>query len=294
MTDPGPELGLDIGATLAKVARRSRAGVDATEFEFLPSSDLAAVADRVAQLCPSRIGITGGGATRLSELLTGHARRIGEFEAWGTGANRLLSSSGSDAPEGAPVDQQRFLLVSLGTGTSVLRIDADGAQRVGGTPLGGGTVVGLGAALTGATFEELCALAQGGSAAGVDLRVADIYGPHEIPLAGDLTAANFGKLARELTRAAGAPALASAERRADLAAGVMGLVGENIALICAGLAAATDAKSIVYAGFTLRDNPRLIEILSEVTALCGCLACFLPNGEFAGALGALELAHAPA
>jgi type II pantothenate kinase len=299
MTDPGPELGLDIGATLAKVARRSRTGVDATEFEFLPSSDLAAVADRVSQLCPSRVGITGGGATRLSELLTGDARRIGEFDAWGTGVNRLLSSigsdpPGSDAPKGAPAAQQRFLLVSLGTGTSVLLIDADRAQRVGGTPLGGGTVVGLGAALTGATFEELCRLARGGSAAAVDLRVADIYGPHEIPLAGDLTAANFGKLARELTRAAGAPALASAERRADLAAGVMGLVGENIALICAGLAAATDAQSIVYAGFTLRDNPRLIEILSEVTALCGCRACFLPNGEFAGALGALELAHAPA
>ncbi len=294
MTDPGPELGLDIGATLAKIARRSRAGGDATEFEFLPSSDLAAIADRVARLCPSRVGITGGGATRLSQLLAGHARRIGEFDAWGTGANRLLSSLRSDAPKAAPAAQQRFLLVSLGTGTSVLLIDADRAQRIGGTPLGGGTVVGLGAALIGAPFEELCALARGGSAAAVDLRVADIYGPHEIPLAGDLTAANFGKLARELTRAASEPVPPSAERRADLAAGVMGLVGENIALICAGLAAATDAKNIVYAGFTLRDNPRLIEILSEVTELCGCRACFLPNGEFAGALGALELAHAPA
>ena len=294
MSDSGPDLGLDLGATLAKIARRSHVDVDDAEFEFLPSSDLRAVADRVAKLSPSRMGITGGGAVRLSALLGCHARRVDEFEAWGAGAGRLLSAEDSDDTSVEPVANERFLLVSIGTGTSVLLIDADRTTRVGGTALGGGTVVGLGGALTGAAFEELCNLARAGSAAAVDLRVADIYGPDELPLAGDLTAANFGKLAREAANGDGTRAIASARRRADLAAGVMGLVGENVALICAGLAAATDTTRIVYAGFTLRDNPRLVEVLSEVTALCGRRACFLPNGEFAGALGALELAHAPA
>jgi type II pantothenate kinase len=300
MTDLGPELGLDIGATLAKIARRSRAGSDTatntagptTELEFLPSSDLGAVADHVTKLRPSRVGITGAGATPLSKLLSCHPQRVDEFEAWGAGAARLLSRIGSD--ELAPAAGERFLLVSLGTGTSVLLIEANRARRVGGTALGGGTLIGLGAALTGASFEELCEMARAGSAAAVDLRIADIYEPHEIPLAGHFTAANFVKLGRELTSARGKPAPASAERRADLAAGVMGLIGENIALICAGLAAATEATGVVYAGFTVRDNPRLIEILGEVTTLCGHRAYFLPDGEFAGALGALELAHAPA
>ena len=293
MTLPAPELGVDVGATLAKIAHRSPAGVDPAEFEFLASSDLRAVADRVAKFSPSQLGVTGGGATRLSALLDCRARRVDEFEAWGTGAVRLLSAEDAGDTGSEPVADERFLLVSLGTGTSVLLVDADRTTRVGGTALGGGTVVGLGGALAGATFEELCTLARAGSAAAVDLRVADIYGADEIPLAGDLTAANFGKLAREAASVGGVFA-PTAERRADLAAGVMGLVGENVALICAGLAAATDTTRIVYAGFTLRDNPRLIEVLSEVTALCGRRACFLPNGEFAGALGALELAHAPA
>jgi type II pantothenate kinase len=290
MSDSGPQLGLDIGATLAKIARRSRPEADATEFEFLPSSDLGAVADRVAKAGPTRIGLTGGGALRLSKLLGCETSRVAEFEAWGTGASRLLRTGEDGSPAPAASDE-RFLLVSLGTGTSVLLVDSERIVRVGGTALGGGTVVGLGAALTGAPYQELCALARAGSAAAVDLLVGDIYGPHEIPLPGDLTAANFGKLARELTRSDAAPLEPSAARRADLAAGVMGLVGENIALICAGLAAATETTRIVYAGFTVRENPRLVEVLSEVTTLCGRRPCFLRNGEFAGALGALELAR---
>lgn len=299
MTQPGPDLGLDIGATLAKIARQDRGNPAATEFEFLPSSDLRAVTERVTKLSPKRIGITGGGSAQLSSLLSGHVRDlrdlrcVNEFEAWGAGAAQLLGANRAEPIVGRPSSRDRFLLVSLGTGTSILQIDGDRVTRVGGTALGGGTVVGLGGALTGATFEELCSLAQEGSASAVDLRVSDIYGPNEFALAGELTAANFGKLARKAERRDGRFEATKASR-ADLATGVMGLVGENVALICAGLAAVTETKTIVIGGSTVRDNPRLVDVLHEVMTLCGLHVCFLPNGEFAGALGALELARAPA
>ena len=303
MMQPRLDLGLDIGATLAKIARQERGNAPATEFEFLPSSDLRAVAARVTELSPERVGVTGGGAARLSSLLS-HALRdvqdvrcdlrcVNEFEAWGAGAAQLLAARQAEPMLGEPAARERFLLVSLGTGTSILLIDGDRVTRAGGTALGGGTVVGLGGALTGAAFEELCSLAQQGSASAVDLRVSDIYGPQEFALAGDLTAANFGKLAGRAEHRDGFFE-ATETGRADLAAGVMGLVGENVALICAGLAAVSDTKRVVFGGSTLRDNPRLVEILREVTKLCGLHVCFLPNGEFAGALGALELARAPA
>jgi type II pantothenate kinase len=311
MTRPGPDLGLDIGATLSKIARQERGNGAAAEFEFLPSSDLRAVAERVTKLCPERIGITGGGSARLSSRLSyclrdlrnlRDIRCVNEFEAWGAGAAQLLAAREAEPTIGRPGSGERFLLVSLGTGTSILLIDGDRVTRVGGTALGGGTVVGLGRALTGAAFEELCSLAQLGSAAAVDLRVADIYGPggiqgpggpDQIALAGELTAANFGKLASRVERPDRSFEVEEASR-ADLAAGVMGLVGENVALICAGLAAASDTKTIVFGGSTVRDNPQLVEVVREVTTLCGLHVCFLPNGEFAGALGALELARAPA
>jgi type II pantothenate kinase len=207
-----------------------------------------------------------------------------EFDAWGVGAARLLEDA-----EGGPPRGQSFLLVSLGTGTSVLLIDDGKATRVGGTALGGGAVVGLGGALTGVGFKKLCSLAEDGNAAEVDLRVSDIYGPDQIPLAGDLTAANFGKLARDFTQ--GSIEEPSPQDHANRAAGVMRLVGENVALICAGLAGATGVRHVVYGGSTLRGNAMLVAVLAEVTTLCGLQACFLPHGAFAGALGALELAR---
>jgi len=274
--------GLDVGATLSKIAL-ARAGQDPS-FEQLPSADLAVVAAHVGALAPAYAGITGGGAARLAEMLDCPTHPASEFDAWGAGAAPLLREA-----DGAPPAGEKFLLVSLGTGTSILLVTDEKAQRVGGTALGGGAVVGLGGALTGAGFKKLCDLAGRGDAAAVDLRVSDIYGPEQIPLAGDLTAANFGKLARDYQQ--GNVREPDDTGRADRAAGVMRLVGENVALICAGLAGATGAQHVVYGGSTIRGNARLEEILAEVTTLCGLQSCFLPHGGFAGALGALEIAR---
>lgn len=289
MTGHGPEVGLDVGATLAKIVLEPSGGAQGPTFELLPSADPAAVADHVSALGPSRVGATGGGAVGLLALLAdrldapGH--HAGEFEAWGAGARRLLTRA-----EGAPPAGEPFLVVSLGTGTSILLVTPETTLRVGGTALGGGAVVGLGGTLAGADFDELCELARQGDAGGVDLRVSDIYTDHEISLAGDLTAASFGKLARDLVEQ-GFTRKTSPQDRADRVAGVMRLVGENVALICAGIAAATRARHVVYGGSTLHGNSCLVEVLREVTALCGLQCCFLPHGGFAGALGALELAR---
>jgi type II pantothenate kinase len=70
----------------------------------------------------------------------------------------------------------------------------------------------------------------------------------------------------------------------------MGLIGENVALLCSGLAAVTQVRKIVYAGSTLRSNPALCTILSQITLALGREPLLLQRGEFAGALGALLLA----
>jgi type II pantothenate kinase len=291
-----PRVGVDVGATLAKIAQIG--SERAPRFELLPATDLAAVARHVSELAPTSIGLTGGGAVRLAALLGSAARRVSEFDAWSTGAARLMAEANLTAEE-------RYLLVSVGTGTSILLIDHTRALRVGGTALGGGTVTGLGVALIArAHFEELCRLAECGDHAEVNLLVSDIYDGDEIALPGDLTAASFGKLARSMPishqgdgdsppadPARECAAGGSMANPADLAAGIMCLVGENVALICAGLAAAAQVTRIVYGGTTLRYNPKLVAILSTVTTLAGREPCFLPHGEFTGAVGALELAR---
>ena len=265
-----PLVGVDAGATLAKVVLLDPSGAHRTE--ILPSAPLDAVARRVTEVGAARVGLTGGGAAELARSLGATARTVNEFAAWGAGAGSLLRRQHDPPPE-------RFLLVSLGTGTSVMHVDPHGVRRVGGTALGGGTVVGLGAALLGtADFHRLAELAARGDRRRVDLLVSDIYRAGEFPLVGDLTAASFGRLAR--------PGRTRPEPE-HLAHAVMGLVGENVALICGGLAAATGSGTVVYAGSTLRGNPALRQVLEAVTRALGHTPLFLDEGEFAGAHGAL-------
>ncbi|MBW2270766.1 MAG: hypothetical protein JRG92_12365 [Deltaproteobacteria bacterium] len=279
-------MGVDVGATLAKLAVREPGGELC--FDFLPAGAVEAVAHRIRTLSAARVGLTGCGATGLAEQLGQPSARIVEFDAWGRGSKELLARQHEDAD--AP-----YLLVSLGTGTSVLQVEGTHTLRLGGSALGGGTVLGLGVALTGCeSYEELCKLARSGRRGNVDLLVSDIYRPGEVPIPGEVTAASFGNLARWLTpgSSGAAPAHGDPSRREDLASSVMGLVGENVALISCGHSTTAGIPRIVYGGATLRGNPALVTVLMGVTAALGREPILLEEGGFAGALGALALAEA--
>src|SRR5258706_1926901 len=240
-SDPGDRAaaGADVGATLVKLALRDARGT--ITMETLPTDQLDAVAQRLRGLAPGELGLTGGGAPRLATRLDRPLVPVGEFEAWAEGARQLL---GEAPPE-------RFLVVSVGTGTSALLVDGARVTRVGGTALGGGTILGLGAALCRERdFDAIAQLAQRGDRRRVDLLVRDIYPEGDFLLPGDLNAASFAKLAR----------VNGASDAADLAHGIIGLVGENVALICAELAVRAEVELIAFGGSTLRANPALTAI----------------------------------
>ncbi len=258
---------MDAGATLTKLALRRGAGE--TQFQSFSSADLDAVAERVEAVQPVRVGLTGGGASALAGRLSLDTARVGEFDAWGRGAAALLG----------PAEDARYLLVSVGTGTSIMLCDGGRVLRIGGTALGGGTLLGLGSRLTGVDeFGALCALAGRGDRFRADLSVADVYSGGETPpLAAELTASAFARLARRDGDA----------RPEDLARALVWMVGENVALIAAGLSAAAGAEKLVFCGSTLRDNPVLCEALGDILGRFGRTSTFLADGEFGAALGAL-------
>lgn len=76
-----------------------------------------------------------------------------------------------------------YLLVNIGSGVSILRVDGPREfRRVGGTSLGGATFLGLARLMTASgTFEEALALAQEGDSTRVDMLVRDIYGCVALP-----------------------------------------------------------------------------------------------------------------
>lgn len=265
---PRQPLGIDLGATLCKLVLSS----EPLETARFSSEDLTAVRAYIEARAPSLVAATGGGAGRLGATVAGIPVSLSpEFESWAHGAPILARAAGVELPE-------RYLLVSLGTGTSILLVDRNKATRVGGSALGGGTLLGLGRLLLNESrFEEIVGLAQRGDRCSVDLLVGDIYRSGETPLPPELNAASFGKLA-------------SCDP-ADLAHALTGLIGENLALICGQLSRATGAELAVYCGSTLSANPALEEVLSSVTGAFGCDVRFLPNGAFCGAVGAIGLAQ---
>ena len=265
----GSTVGVDVGATLCKLARRA-ASLETCSFD---STDLKGVQRTIEEWSPEQIVATGGRAARLGERFGGApVTRVPEFDAWAKGAPILAELEGLRLPDG-------YLLVSLGTGTSVLLIRKDETLRVGGSALGGGTLLGLGRLLLGVdSFDKITELAAAGDRRNVDLLVGDIYQEGKLPLPADLNAASFGKLeSRDI---------------ADLAHALVGLVGENISLICGQLAQAHKVGAVVYCGSTLLHNPALVEILRGVTAMAGAPCHLLKQGAYCGAVGAAALGAA--
>ncbi len=264
--------GVDVGATLAKLALRGDGG--GLEYRFFPSTAPEPLLEAIQAADPRRVGVTGGGAAALCGRLSLDTARIGEFDAWARGAAALL---------GNQAEPDRYLLVSVGTGTSVMLSDSGRVVRIGGTALGGGTLLGLGQQLMGcADFAELCALAQKGDRWRVDLSVADVYpGGETPPLAAELTASAFARLASGAGRA----------RHEDLARALVWMVGENVALIAGGLAGAAGVDRIVVGGGTLRGNPVLREAIGDIAGRFGRTCTFLDDGAYGAALGALLVAE---
>ncbi|MCK6682481.1 MAG: hypothetical protein L6R30_08695 [Thermoanaerobaculia bacterium] len=278
--EPAADIGFDLGATLAKAVIVDE-GQSLSSFRTFVcrSDDSLAISSFLSVHSPAKVAVTGGGAHGvLHETGDGRTGRQDEFASLTEGSRILLEKS-------SPEVSDPFLLVSLGTGTSVLAVFRSRESfRAGGTAVGGGTIRGLGELILGTDdFEELTRLARSGDRKKVDLLVGDLYPPGQIALMPNLTAANFGRI-----RSRSAP---------DLAAAVLGLVGETVALMAGALGRAVSAEhpvaplDVVYAGSTLRHNPVLEEVLLTVSALMGLRPRILPRGEFSAALGALSLAR---
>jgi len=263
-----PSLGIDAGATLCKLAFCS----DAVRTQIFPAAAQGQIRDQIEAWNPPRGAATGGGAQRLGVSIRGSAIRcVQEFDAWAAGAPVLAQHHGIELPG-------HYLLVSVGTGTSILSVQQGQAQRVGGSALGGGTLLGLSQLLTGSSsIDEFLALAAQGDRRAVDLLVGDIYEARHAPLPPELTAASFAKL--------------DSTRAEDLAHALLGMVGENISLLCGSLTRETGAQAIVFGGTTLRKNFELQKIMATVSLAFGRPVHFLPQGAFCGAIGAAALAN---
>lgn len=263
-------VGIDAGGTLVKVAYTENGSLS---FMKYPIAEIGQVAVWVNGLSDAEICITGGKSGVLLSLLDKKAKEMVEFEATHLGVQFLLKRMKRS--------DRDYLLTNVGTGTSIHCIENNAQERVGGTGIGGGTLMGLSRLLTGVKdYEEMVALARKGSRDRIDLKVKHIYEGKTPPISGELTASNFGnkifEIADELTKE-------------ELLAAVIGLVGETVSTISVQAARNCRSSTIIYIGSSFFRNPLLKEVVESYTVLRGAVPLFLENGEYSGAVGAMSV-----
>ena len=213
-----------------------------------------------------RVMMTGVGSSAISRgIYDLPLSSVSEFRSNGKGGLYL---------SGLP----RAIVVSMGTGTSLVYAE-EGTEPVylGGTGVGGGTLMGLSRKLLGMdTVAHVDELAKTGDLALVDLRVGDITKDmKEMP--GHLTASNFGKV-NDLTT------------KADVAAGLFNMVFETVGMMAIFAARSRGIRDVVLTGnltavslcrptfdnlstlfdvnFVIPENSQFGTVIGS--ALCGC------------------------
>jgi len=189
--------------------------------------------------------------------------------------------------ESNPTPQLPCLLVNIGSGVSIVKIDEDGTfERVSGTSLGGGTLWGLLSLLTPATsFDEMLALSEKGDNSTVDMLVGDIYGQDygRLGLKSTTIASSFGKVFK---KGGVHKSNFSAE---DISKSLLYAVSNNIGQIAYMNAEKYNLERIYFGGCFIRGHAATIGTLSYAIRFWSKgrkRALFLRHEGFLGAIGA--------
>ena len=174
----------------------------------------------------SRVMMTGVGSSYITKGLYGlECVTVPEFESIGKGG---LYLSGLD----------NALCVSMGTGTALVHAVRDGQMKyLGGTGVGGGTLMGLSRLLLNAEeIEHITEMASAGDLSKIDLRISDIMAKSAtFELGDEITASNFGNVSDVAVRE-------------DIASGLLNMVLETVGMISVFGARSAGVKNVVLTG----------------------------------------------
>lgn len=172
-----------------------------------------------------RIITTGVGSSKIKNNIYGlECVSASEFNSIGRGG---LYLSGLE----------EAIVVSLGTGTAIVHATKEKMNYLGGTGVGGGTLVGLSKLMLGLEdIKHIDELAAEGNLDNIDWRIKDITKKNIVPgMPEKMTASNFGNVSE-------------IAEKGDIALGIMNLVYETIGMVAIFAARAHGLRDIVLTG----------------------------------------------
>lgn len=262
-------IGIDVGGSTTKIVGIENGEIRSPQFikaEDPVTSLFGAFGkyiydNRIDLSSIEQVMLTGVGSAYVEGNLYGlPTSKVDEFVANARGAGY---GSGLD----------RMIVVSMGTGTSFIKVEGDSIEHLGGMALGGGTLQGLSRIIF-KTYDikYVMSMAMRGDVSAVDLQIRDIS-KTEIPgLPYGVTASNFGK------------AESNAEPD-DVAAGIINMILQAI-----GSAANFIAKNSGIQDFVLIGNlsmlPQCRPTFDKIEKLYGIRVHIPEFREYRTALGA--------
>ncbi|KAM3706369.1 hypothetical protein ACJW30_03G149800 [Castanea mollissima] len=247
------------------------------------------------------IKATGGGAYKYADLFKEKLDicldKEDEMDCLVAGANFLLKAVHQEAftyldgkKEFVQIDQNDlypYLLVNIGSGVSMIKVEGDGKfERVSGTNVGGGTFWGLGRLLTKCkSFDELLELSQQGNNRVIDMLVGDIYGGTDyskVGLSSTTIASSFGKAISDKKEL-------QDYQPEDIARSLLRMISNNVGQIAYLNALRFGLKRIFFGGFFIRGHAYTMDTIAvgvDFWSKGEAKAMFLRHEGFLGALGA--------
>lgn len=265
----GIVIGIDVGGSTTKIV-----GVDQGEIQspmFITATDPVTslfgafgkyIYDNGIQLADvEQVMLTGVGSAFVDGPLYGlPTRKADEFIANGLGARHAT-------------DIDRLIVVSMGTGTSFVRIDGDRMEHIGGIGIGGGTLLGLSRMLLNTSdIRHLAELAGQGDVTRVNLLIGDICNRALPDLPVNATASLLGKAD-------------SGSAPADVAGGIICTVLQTIGGAAVLSALNSPVKDFVLIG-NLTQLPQCRDIFPRMEELYRVRFYIPPYAEYRTAIGA--------
>ncbi len=254
-------LGIDFGISTTDVVLLDNCRLHkffSLESKSLPALKKALAKNKIGMDKVDRIAVTGAKLSR-GKLFGKPVSVVSEVNAIGFGGAFLSKS-------------KNCLVVSMGTGTCVVSFSRGRAKHVGGTGVGGGTILGLSKRLVGVSdVGKLSKLASKGSLRKTNLTVGDAVGGSVGLVPASATASNFAKL--------------NVVAKADLALAVQNMVGEVVAVVAALAAKGSGQKKMVFVGKTA-DFLVVRQAIRQVLSYYGVSPTFPKGWGQATALGA--------
>ncbi len=165
------------------------------------------------------------------------------------------------------------IIVSLGTGTALVHAQEGKApEYLGGTGVGGGTLVGLSKKILGVNkVETIDELARLGDINNIDLKISDIS-KKDIGLSSQMTAANFANVSETATQN-------------DFAMGLINMVFETVGMIAYFASKPYGLKDIVLTGnlTQMTQAPEIFDILNKMFNMNFVIP---ENAQFSTVIGA--------